>query len=158
MREKYIGKIYDGRWEVIRFERYGSNSKAGKFVLRNIYNGSEVSFKDSTLRKIDSGKTTVSYLRYKRLKTIKRKEGELDMSHKRILSTNPGQEELWGMAQRQGYVYVRLESGTVMKDMLDYRHFMTETSTYHVRLTQKTYGREWALTEGELNEHLREND
>ena len=83
-------------------------------------------------------------------KTIKRKEGEFDMSHKRILSTNPGQEELWGMAQRQGYVYVRLESGTVRKDMLDYRHFMTETSTYHVRLTQKTYGREWALKEGEL--------
>lgn len=54
------------------------------------------------------------------------------------------------MAQRQGYVYVRLGSGTVKKDMLDYCHFMTETSTYHIRLTQKTYGREWALTEGEL--------
>lgn len=37
-------------------------------------------------------------------------------------------------------------------------HFMTETSTYHVRLTQRTYGMEWALKEGELNEHLREND
>ena len=72
------------------------------------------------------------------------------MSNKRIGSISPGQEELWDMAQRQGYVYVRLESGTVKKDMLDYHHFMTETSTYHVRLTQKTYGREWALTKGEL--------
>ena len=74
------------------------------------------------------------------------------MSNKRILSISPGQEELWGMAQRQGYVYVMLESGTVKKDMLDYRHLMTETSTYHIRLTQKTYGREWALKEGELKE------
>lgn len=80
------------------------------------------------------------------------------MSNKRILSINPGQEELWDMAQKQGYVYVRLESDVVRKDMLDYSHFMTETSTYHVRLTQRTYGTEWALKEGELNEHLREND
>ena len=72
------------------------------------------------------------------------------MSNKRILSISPGQEELWDMAEKQGYVYVRTGSGVVKKDMLDYCHFMTETSTYHVRLTQKTYGREWALTEGEL--------
>lgn len=32
MRKKYIGKIYDGRWEVIRYEPYGSNSKAGRIL------------------------------------------------------------------------------------------------------------------------------
>lgn len=75
MKRKYIGKIYEGRWEVIRFERYGSNSKAVRFILRNIYNGSEVSFKDSTLRKVDSGKTTISYLIHDRLKNHKKERG-----------------------------------------------------------------------------------
>lgn len=71
------------------------------------------------------------------------------MSNKRILSINPGQEELWGMAEKQGYVYVKLDN-IVEKDMLDYYYFMTETSTYHIRLTQKTYGIKWALTKEEL--------
>lgn len=60
MKRKYIGKIYDGRWEVIRFERYGSNSKSGKFVLRNTYNGSEVTIQEKTLRMVDRGETTIS--------------------------------------------------------------------------------------------------
>ena len=68
MREKYIGKIYDGMWEVIRFERYGSNSKAGKFILRNIYNGSEVSLKDSTLWKVDRGETTISSVMFHKIR------------------------------------------------------------------------------------------
>lgn len=76
------------------------------------------------------------------------------MSHKRILSTNPGQEELWDMAQRQGYVWIKTKNGFVTKDELDsYNRIKTEI--YEVWLSQKDYGRTWALKEGELNnEHL----
>lgn len=59
MKGQYIGKIYEGRWEVIKWERY-NNSRAGKYILRNIYNGDEVSLKDATLRKIDRNETSVS--------------------------------------------------------------------------------------------------
>ena len=51
MAVKYIGKIYEGRWEVIRFEKY-DNSRAGHYILRNVYNQNEIIIKDATLRKI----------------------------------------------------------------------------------------------------------
>ena len=58
MAVKYIGKIYEGRWEVIRFEKY-DNSRAGHYILRNVYNQNEIIIKDATLRKIEKGETTV---------------------------------------------------------------------------------------------------
>lgn len=56
---KYIGKIYDGRWEVIKYEHYG-NARSGKYTLRNIYNQNEITLKDSTLREVDRGIRTLS--------------------------------------------------------------------------------------------------
>ena len=59
-KSKYIGKIYDGRWEVIGQQKYRGNTTSRKFILRNIYNDMEITLKDVTLRKIDRGETTVS--------------------------------------------------------------------------------------------------
>ena len=61
VRSKYIGKVYDGRWEVVKREHYGKcKGGSSRFVLRNIYNGMETTVKDTTLRKIDRGELTVS--------------------------------------------------------------------------------------------------
>ena len=73
--EKYIGKIYEGRWEVIRFEPYGQQSNTGRFVLKNIYNGNEISFKDQTLRLIDRGEITLSKIACRRIRRIKKEKG-----------------------------------------------------------------------------------
>ena len=72
--KKYIGKIYEGRWEVIRFEPYGHQSHAGRFVLKNIYNGNEISFKDQTLRQIDRGEITLSKIVCRRIRRIKKEK------------------------------------------------------------------------------------
>lgn len=71
------------------------------------------------------------------------------MSNKRILSISPSQEELWYMAGKQGYVWIRTKNGFVTKDGLD-SYSRIKTETYEVWLSQKDYGRKWALTEGEL--------
>ena len=71
------------------------------------------------------------------------------MSNKRILSINPGQEELWNMAEKQGYVWIKTKSGFVTTDELgDY--IRIKTRIYDIWLSQEDYGRTWALTEGEL--------
>lgn len=71
------------------------------------------------------------------------------MSNKRILSISPGQEELWDMAGKQGYVWIRTKNGFVTKDELD-SYSRIKTEIYEVWLSQKDYGKTWALTEGEL--------
>lgn len=71
------------------------------------------------------------------------------MSHKRILSLQSSKEELWEGAQRQGYVYVRTESGFVTRDDLS-PHNPVRTSWYGVWLSQGDYGKTWALEEKEL--------
>jgi hypothetical protein len=74
---KYIGKVYEGRWEVVRFEPYGKshNHNSGRYVLRNIYNENEIFFKDATLRRIDREEITISKLQSKKLKRNMRREG-----------------------------------------------------------------------------------
>lgn len=72
--KKYIGKIYEGRWEVIRFEPYGHQYNTGRFFLKNIYNGNEISFTDRTLRRIDRGETTISKIACRRIRRIKKEE------------------------------------------------------------------------------------
>lgn len=72
------------------------------------------------------------------------------MSNKRILSISPGQEELWGMAQKQGYVWIKSKNGFVIRDEFN-SYSRIKTEIYEVWLSPETYGREWALTEGELN-------
>lgn len=71
------------------------------------------------------------------------------MSNKRILSISPGQEELWGMAGKQGYVWIKTENGFVTKDELD-SYSRIKTEIYEVWLSQKDYGKTWALRKEEL--------
>lgn len=71
------------------------------------------------------------------------------MSNKRILSISLGQEELWDMAGKQGYVWIKTKNGFVTKDELD-SYSRIKTEIYEVWLSQKDYGKTWALTEGEL--------
>ena len=71
------------------------------------------------------------------------------MSNKRILSMAPGQEDLWEMAGKQGYVWIKTKNGFVTKDELD-SYSRIKTEIYEVWLSQKDYGRTWAFTEGEL--------
>ena len=71
MGSKYIGKIYDGRWQVIRFEKYGQDGHGGRFTLKNVYNEQEISVKDTTLRRIDIGETTLSKVVYHKIKNSK---------------------------------------------------------------------------------------
>ena len=74
-KRKYIGNIYDGRWRVIRFERYGSQkSQSGRYVLENIFNKNIHCVKDVTMRKIDRGEITVSKLLANEMKRKERKE------------------------------------------------------------------------------------
>ena len=71
------------------------------------------------------------------------------MSHKRIASISPGQEDLWDMAEKQGYVWIKTESGFVTTDELD-SCSRIKTRIYEVWLSQKDYGKTWAFTKGEL--------
>ena len=74
--EKYIGKIYEGRWRVERFENYAglNKSNAGRFVLVNIYNGEERRLKDQTLRRIDRGEVSLSWVFAQKVKRVRRME------------------------------------------------------------------------------------
>lgn len=71
------------------------------------------------------------------------------MSKKRILSLAPGQEELWDMAGKQGYVWIRTENGFITTDELD-SYSKIKTEIYQVWLSQEDYGKTWALTKDEL--------
>lgn len=72
MTSKYIGKIYDGRWEVIRFEKCGEEGKrVERFILKNIYNKEEIVINGGTIRRIDRGLTTVSSVICYRIKKSK---------------------------------------------------------------------------------------
>ena len=71
------------------------------------------------------------------------------MSHKRILSIAPGQEELWNKAQKQGYVWIKTENDFVTKDDLNTYNELS-TVWYNVWLSQKDYGKTWAFTKEEL--------
>lgn len=73
--DKYIGKILEGRWEVVRFETY-ANSREGRFYLKNIYNNEQFFIKSDSLRRIEKGETTLSRLitnRIRRGKGYKRR-------------------------------------------------------------------------------------
>ena len=70
MVKKYIGKIYEGRWKVIGFEKY-DNSRAGHYILRNVYNQNEIIIRDATLRKIEKGETSVSRVIVHRIRNKK---------------------------------------------------------------------------------------
>lgn len=56
---KYIGKIYEGRWEVVS-RRKGTSYCNGIYTLRNIFNGNTVDVVDTVLYDVDKGITSVS--------------------------------------------------------------------------------------------------
>lgn len=71
------------------------------------------------------------------------------MSHKRILSMSPGQEELWDKAEQQGYVWIKTKDGFVTKDEIK-NYMPISTFLFDVCLSQKDYGITWAFTKEEL--------
>lgn len=71
------------------------------------------------------------------------------MSHKRILSIAPGQEELWNKAEQQGYVWIKTEDGFITKDNLD-NYMQIRTFLFKINLSQKDYGKTWAFTKEEI--------
>lgn len=71
------------------------------------------------------------------------------MSHKRILSMAPGQEELWNKAEQQGYVWIKTEDGFITKDDLS-PYIRISTFLFNINLSQKDYGKTWAFTKEEL--------
>lgn len=71
------------------------------------------------------------------------------MSKKRIISIQDSDEELWDKAQKQGYIWIKTESGFITKDELSGSQSLTSV-WYGVFPSQKTYGKTWALTKEEL--------
>jgi hypothetical protein len=69
---KYIGKIYDGRWQVV--ERVGNRTHIS-FILENIYNQKKVRVQCHSLKKVDDGKTTLSKVIAHQIKTRTGKYG-----------------------------------------------------------------------------------
>lgn len=60
-KKTYIGKIYEGRWQVMKFTR-----KTGQYTLKNIYNNREMTVCVTMLKRIDTGESSVSSLIRKR--------------------------------------------------------------------------------------------
>ena len=73
------------------------------------------------------------------------------MSNKRIICLSPGEEYLWGIAEKQGYVWIKTKNGFITTDELcDYLRI--KTRLYDVWLLQEDYGKTWAFTKEELME------
>lgn len=63
-----IGLVFEGRWKVVEYIKYGEMSGGDKYILENIFNGEIMNINDKTLRRIKCGETSVSRLRKKKLK------------------------------------------------------------------------------------------
>ena len=71
------------------------------------------------------------------------------MSHKRIISISLGEEDLWDIAEKQGYVWIKTKNGFITTDELcDYLRI--KTSLYDIWILQEDYGKTWAFTKEEL--------
>lgn len=71
------------------------------------------------------------------------------MSHKRIISISSSEEDLWDMAEKQGYVWIKTKNGFITTDELcDYLRI--KTRLYEVWLSQEDYGKTWAFTKEEI--------
>ena len=74
-----------------------------------------------------------------------------NMSHKRIISISLGEEDLWGIAEKKGYVWIKTKNGFITIDELcDYLRI--KTRLYDIWLLQEDYGKTWAFTKEELME------
>lgn len=56
MRTKYLGKVFDGRWEVV-------DRKEHTFILKNIYNQETMEIRENVFYNLLDGKTTISNIR-----------------------------------------------------------------------------------------------
>ena len=67
----------------------------------------------------------------------------------KILSMTPTWSETMQKIEKQGYVWIKTESGFITKDDIP-NNFSLRTVWYRVSLTQKDYGKTFALTKEEL--------
>ena len=68
-KSKYIGMIFEGRWEVV--ERIKTTQDHGNFKLRNIYNNEELIICDNVMQHLAEGKTDICYIIQHRMKAQK---------------------------------------------------------------------------------------
>ena len=66
-----------------------------------------------------------------------------------ILSMAPTWWETYQTIEKQGYVWIKTESGFITKDDIP-NNFSLRTVWYRISLTQKDYGKTFALTKEEL--------
>lgn len=66
----------------------------------------------------------------------------------KIFGLQPSQEDLWDKASGQGYVYIKSESGYITRDEVREREI--KSFWYGIILSQRNYGKTWALTKEEL--------
>lgn len=66
-----------------------------------------------------------------------------------ILSMAPTWSETMQKIEKQGYVWIKTESGFITKDDIP-NNFSLRTVWYRISLTQKDYGKTFALTKEEL--------
>lgn len=73
------------------------------------------------------------------------------MSHKRIISISLGEEDLWDIAEKQRYIWIKTKNGFITTDELcDYLRI--KTRIYDIWILQEDYGKTWAFTKDELME------
>lgn len=67
----------------------------------------------------------------------------------KILSIAPTWTETMQKIEKQGYVWIKTENGFITKDDIP-NYFSLRTVWYRISLTQKDYGKTFALTKEEL--------
>lgn len=67
----------------------------------------------------------------------------------KILSMAPTWCETYQKIKKQGYVWIKTESGFITKDDIP-NNFSLRTVWYNISLVQKDYGKTFALTKEEL--------
>ena len=67
----------------------------------------------------------------------------------KIILTMRAWRQLYKRIKKQGYVWIKTESGFITKDDLP-KYISMRTFWYNIALTQKDYGKTFALTKEEL--------
>ena len=67
----------------------------------------------------------------------------------KILSMAPSWSETMQKIEKQGYVWIKTEDGFITKDDVP-KYISTRTLWFGISLTQKDYGKTFALTKEEL--------
>ncbi len=81
MKSKYLDKIYDGMWKVIKAEHRDTHEY---YTLENIYNHKKIEIVGETMKKLSDGKTTVgNIIRYAIMSATKGNGTENTLIHKK---------------------------------------------------------------------------